>query len=230
VTAQLSKNFWGLLNGGFPSPGKKQQQTQNTGNTPTKPSTSGARVYLPSGSEVIFVLGQTQNQQLANQEARPGLGTNTTGQQAITSPGQITPDARTQATAAPAGGSTATAAPAQGNNSVLYENILYQLQGCQRQSPHIVCNLQITNQRAVDAFLRGGQASYYVDQAGNKAGTSMRKIANCIGFGNCQLLPGVAMAASFEFVDEEGHATNLVRLAIAESGKYVAQFNNVPIQ
>ncbi|HEY7392932.1 MAG TPA: hypothetical protein VH640_30710 [Bryobacteraceae bacterium] len=38
------------------------------------------------------------------------------------------------------------------------------------------------------------------------------------------------MAGRFEFLDEGGRATQLVRLQIYQDGKAVAQFTNVPVQ
>jgi hypothetical protein len=38
------------------------------------------------------------------------------------------------------------------------------------------------------------------------------------------------MAGRFEFMDQEGHSTQLVRLLIGENGKAVAQFAGVPVQ
>jgi hypothetical protein len=210
----LTNTFGGLSSiGGFGRKQTAKQQQPASANNQVQPSAAGARVYVPAGTAVSFRLVQNTQTAPATQNSAPGIGAGA-------------------APVVPAGGMATTPVlnTAPSSNSVLYENILYQLQGCQRQAPHIICNVQITNQRAVDAFLSGGQGTYYVDQAGNKVGTSSRKIANCIGFGNCQLLPGVAMAGSFEFVDEEGHATSLVRLLVAQSGKAVAQFNNVPIQ
>jgi hypothetical protein len=165
------------------------------------PTVSGTRVYVPAGSEIAFTLAQ----------ASPS-GTGTV---------QTTPTTDQPTQPAPAGQSSAT---------VLYENIQYQLQGCQREAPHIICRIQITNMGAHDAILSGGQGTYYFDQSGNKVGTSQRRIANCEGFGRCELLPGLATAATFEFTDQDGNATVLKRLAINENRKEVAQFTEVPVQ
>jgi len=103
------------------------------------------------------------------------------------------------------------------------------LQGCQRQAPHIICNLTITNQRGGDIVMNGGGGAYYIDQSGNRVNAMMRSLANCIGFGPCQLVSGVAMASQWQFVDQDNVAKTLVRLEIHENGVAVAQFNNVPI-
>jgi hypothetical protein len=129
----------------------------------------------------------------------------------------------------PANGQPAVAA------AVVYENVQYQLQSCQREAPHIVCQIQITNLGTADLELGGGEQTYYVDQSGDKEMATSRKIANCMGWGICQLLPGIAMAGRIEFMDQDGRATSLARLQLWENmvrigAKAVAQFSNVPVQ
>jgi hypothetical protein len=220
VTASAASAVQNKLSGLLGRSPKTQPAT-----TPLTPSVAGTRVYLPAGSEVVFSVAASAS------AAVPGTAQTAGTQQIAVAPAAVAP----AAAAPPPGSQPAAAQPVAtqagpGAGTVVYENIQYQLQGCQHQAPHIICQIQITNLRASDAFLNGGQGSYYVDQAGNKVGTSMRAIANCAGFGRCQLLPGVAMAGRFEFVDEDGHATQLIRLQIQLSGKAVAQFTNVPVQ
>ncbi len=195
-----------------------------------KPAVTGTKLYVPTGTAVMFTLAGVTQLPKAPQTASATGGS--------TPPAAGGPSAGGVASSSPppaAGPSVPAAANASGatgssSSTVVYESIQYQLTACQREAPHIICQLQITNMRAVDAQLNGAGGTYYVDQSGNKVGASNRSIANCIGYGWCQLLPGIAMAGRFEFMDEEGHATTLVRLLIAENGKPVAQFSGVPIQ
>jgi hypothetical protein len=115
-------------------------------------------------------------------------------------------------------------------SAVLYENIQYELQSCAREAPHIVCTLQITNLNATDARLGGGSASYFIDQSGNRVGASNRSIANCVGWRACELVPNLATAARFEFLDQGSASTTLTRLLIVQNGKPVAQFTNVAVK
>jgi hypothetical protein len=225
-TNALQKRLGGLL-------GRGQQQTTQQTAAAVVPSVTGSRVYLPAGSEVIFTVAQP------GAAAAPAQTQVAVAQPAGVTPLGVTPTAgTTPAGVTPAAGVTPTGgvpavqpgSTAASANTVVYENMQYALQGCQRQAPHVICQIQFTNLGAADAFLNGGQNSYYVDQAGNRVNTSMRAIANCVGFGRCQLLPGVAMAGRFEFTDEQGHATQLIRLQIYQDGKAVAQFTNVPVQ
>jgi hypothetical protein len=223
ATSAIQNKIGGILNRG-------QRQSQPAA-TAVAPSVAGARVYLPAGSEVVFMVAEPAQvantpptqpvQAQQNLAAAPAAAAPTPG--APASSPQATPQAGTAqpAAAAPAGASAST---------VVYENVQYQLQGCQRQAPHIICRLQVTNLGATDRFLVGGQGTYYIDQAGNRQNTSMRSIANCAGFGRCQIISNLATAGTFEFLDQEGRATQLVRLQIVESGKAVAQFTNVPVQ
>jgi hypothetical protein len=211
IPGAVSGTASNALNGILGRAGAKQQKsTPSTQNV--MPAVSGTRVFVPAGSDVTFVVAQNTQQTQSVQTTQVGQTTQpgqTTQSMQTTQPGQTTPSS---------------------NTTVVYENIQYQLQSCQREAPHIICQIQITNLGSADAYLNGGQGSYYVDQAGNKVGASFRKIANCAGWGNCQLLPGVAMAGRFEFMDQEGHSTQLVRLLIGENGKAVAQFAGVPVQ
>jgi hypothetical protein len=189
------------------------------------PAATGTRVYVPANSDVRFVVanatppnqagGASSGQQVSGGAATPAAS----GQ---TVPGQTQPTANQPAQT----GQQQSA----GSSTVVYENIQYTLQQCQKQAPHIICSFQITNLGGTDAKLGFGQGSYYIDQAGNRVNVSARSIANCAGFGWCQLLPGVAMAGKFEFTDEDGHATTLVRLQIEQNRKPVAQFTQVAIQ
>jgi len=214
ATSAVSSTIGGILNrGAKPAAPKPVAVT---------PAVSGSRVFVPAGSDVTFAIAQTPQ---TAQTSQPG-------QTPPPAPGSTPPPA--PGSTPPPAPSTNSTPPQQqstvpGSTTVVYENIQYVLQGCKRQAPHIICNIQITNQRAADAWLSRGQGSYYVDQAGNRVGASNRGIANCGGWANCQLLPGIAMAGRFEFVDEEGHATTLKRLSIEQSGKAVAQFTDVPV-
>ncbi len=225
----LQKRLGGLFGRGQPQ--------SNQSSAAIVPSVAGPRVYSPAGSEVTFLVAQpggtgavAQTQTAAAGPAPAGvapLGVTATAVQlaglttAGTAPTGVAPTASTPGIAQPATASAAT---------VVYENMQYTLQGCQRQAPHVICQIKFTNLGATDRFLAGGRSTYYVDQAGNRVNTSLRMIANCGGFGPCQLLPGIAMAGRFEFLDEGGTATQLVRLQIEEDNKAVAQFTNVPVQ
>jgi hypothetical protein len=218
----------GLLGGG--------KQTQPAAASPIRPSVMGARVYLPAGSEVVFTGVQSpaagaapaQQAAIAQQNAGPPTAEASapvaqgapTAQGPPTAQGQTGP-LQSDPTPAPATASAAT---------VVYENMRYQLQGCQREAPHIVCRIQITNLNNADVFPNDGQGTYYIDQTGARHNATLRRIANCVGWGQCQVVPNIAMAGSYEFLDEQGQTTQLVRLQIHLSGKAVAQFTNVPIQ
>lgn len=224
---------------------KGQRGKRKTAATRT-PVVSGTRLYVPAGSDVEFVLDGTPLKGQASQTAA-ATGTSTQPAAPTTTGSSAAPSQQTtagtpasgttpaQPTTTTAAGSLAAPAPptsstsSAGSNTVVYENIQYQLQSCQREAPHIVCQVQITNLNTADAMLNGAGGTYFVDQAGNKVMTLNRSIANCKGFGRCQLLPNLAMAGRFEFMDQEGHATTLSRLLIAENGKPVAQFTEVPV-
>ena len=187
------------------------------------PAVTGTNIYVPAGSEVSFVL--------AGAVAAP--------QTAVGAPAQTPASGQAGASGVAAGepgaaaatsGTAGAATGAASSTTVVYENVQYALQSCQREAPHIICQVQITNLRASDLMLNGAGGSYYVDQSGNRQNASARSIANCVGFGACQLLPNIAMAGRFEFVDQDGRATTLTRLLIAENGKAVAQFSGVAIK
>jgi hypothetical protein len=191
----------------FNKPAKNQPKA------PPRPaaSVSGTRIYVPTNSAVMFTLTSAVPTQAAQGQPAAGGTTN------ATQPSQ-------PATAAPAG-----AAGAPSASTVVYAQVQYVLQGCQREAPHIICNLTITNLRGGDVIMNGAGGAYYIDQAGNRVNASMRSLANCVGWGACQLVPNVAMASQWQFIDQDNRATNLVRLQIAENGVPVAQFNGVPV-
>jgi hypothetical protein len=180
---------------------------KNQPKAPPRPAAavSGTRIYVPANSAVIFTLTSAAPTQTA--QGQPAAGT---------APGVAQPAA--------AGAPAATT-----SNTVVYYQIQYQLTGCQRQAPHIICNITVTNQRGGDIMLNGAGGAYYIDQSGNRVNADMRSLANCVGWGACQLVPNIAMAGQWQFMDQDNHATQLVRLQIHENGVPVAQFNNVPI-
>jgi hypothetical protein len=186
--------------------GGGKSQPKPAANVNRTPSVSGTRIFVPAGSSVMFTLTSALPTQAA--QGQPGA-------------------AGPNGTAQPTGAAGANVA---GSTTVVYEQIQYQLTGCQRQSPHIVCSVTVTNLRGGDAVLNGAGGAYYIDQSGNRVMASMRSLANCAGWGPCQLLPNIAMAGKWEFIDQDNHATTLVRLQIAEDAKPVAQFNQVPVQ
>ncbi|HTD62023.1 MAG TPA: hypothetical protein VK679_15325 [Gemmatimonadaceae bacterium] len=192
----------------FNKPAKNQPKA------PPRPAAavSGTRIYVPSNSAVIFTLTSAVPTQTA--QGQPAAGT----APGVAQPGQ--PVAQPAAAGAPA---------ATTSNTVVYYQIQYQLTGCQRQAPHIICNVTVTNQRGGDIMLNGAGGAYYIDQSGNRVNADMRSLANCVGWGACQLVPNIAMAGQWQFMDQDNHATQLVRLQIHENGVPVAQFNNVPI-
>jgi hypothetical protein len=205
-----------------------KQKNQPKAPRPPAASVSGTRIYVPTNSAVMFTLTSGVPTQTAQGQpaAQPAA------QPATTQPAMATqPAIATQpAMATPAATPTATAATAAPSSStVVYAQVQYVLQGCQRQAPHIICNLTITNLRGGDLVMNGGGGAYYIDQSGNRVNAMMRSLANCVGFGPCQLLPNVAMASQWQFVDQNNVATKLVRLQIAENGVAVAQFSNVPV-
>jgi hypothetical protein len=169
---------------------------------------SGTRIYVPTNSAVIFTL--TSGAPMQNAQAQPGAAQSGQAVQPGTQP-------------------AATGTPVATSNTVVYYQIQYQLTGCQRQSPHIICNITVTNQRGGDIMLNGAGGAYFIDQSGNRVNADMRSLANCIGWGACQLVPNIAVAGQWQFMDQDNHATTLVRLQIAENGVPVAQFNNVPV-
>jgi hypothetical protein len=188
---------------------------KNQPKAPARPaaSVSGARIYVPTNSAVIFTLTGAATTQTA--QAQPGAAPGVT-------PGQ-------PVAAQPAPGQPMPAPGATGSSTVTYMQVQYTLQGCSRQAPHIICNLTITNQRGGDLLMNGAGGAYYIDQGGNRVNADMRSLANCVGWGNCQLIPNIAMASQWQFVDQDNRATTLVRLQIHENGVPVAQFNNIPV-
>jgi hypothetical protein len=205
---------------GIRLPGQKQPPPPKQAATPAvTPSLAGARIYVPGGSDVRFALANPTSTQTGGGAANGG-GASTVGN----STGGGTPPPPPPPQPVP------PQQQAAGSSTVTYENIQYTLQGCQKQAPHIICSIQITNLGATDTRLSGGQGSYYFDQLGNRVSASARSIANCAGWGWCQLPPGIAMAGKFEFTDEDGRATTLVRLQINQTGKEVARFTQVPVQ
>ncbi len=191
--------------------GGKQPQAKPAANVNRTPSVSGTRIFVPSSSSVMFTLTTALPAQTAQGQPAAAGG----------QPAAAGPNATTQTTSA---GSVAT------SSTVVYEQIQYQLTGCQRQAPHIICSVTVTNLRGGDVMLNGAGGAYYIDQSGNRVVASMRSLANCAGWGACQMLPNIAMAGKWEFIDQDNHATTLVRLQIAEDGKPVAQFSQVPVQ
>jgi hypothetical protein len=187
----------------FNKPAKNQPKA------PPRPaaSVSGTRIYVPTNSAVMFTLTSAVPTQPA-QSGQPAQ------------PGQTTQPAQ------PATNGAATAPSAA---TVVYAQVQYQLTGCQREAPRIICNVTVTNLRGGDIVMNGAGRGYFIDQSGNRVEASMRSIANCVGWGPCQLLPNIAMAGKWEFFDQDNHATTLVRLQIAENGVPVAQFNGVPV-
>ena len=186
---------------------------KNQPKAPPRPAAavSGTRIYVPSNSAVIFTLTSAVPTQ--NAQGQPAAGA---------APGVAQPG---QPVAQPAPGAPAAAT----SNTVVYAQVQYQLTGCQRQSPHIICNVTVTNQRGGDLIMNGAGGAYFIDQSGNRVMADMRSLANCVGWGACQLVPNIAMAGQWQFMDQDNHATQLVRLQIHENGVPVAQFNNVPI-
>jgi hypothetical protein len=186
---------------------------KNQPKAPPRPATavSGTRIYVPSNSAVIFTLTSAVPTQ--NAQGQPAAGA---------APGVAQPG---QPVAQPATGAPAAAT----YNTVVYAQVQYQLTGCQRQSPHIICNVTVTNQRGGDLIMNGAGGAYFIDQSGNRVMADMRSLANCVGWGACQLVPNIAMAGQWQFMDQDNHATTLVRLQIHENGVPVAQFNNVPV-
>ncbi|HSY83135.1 MAG TPA: hypothetical protein VK807_15350 [Gemmatimonadaceae bacterium] len=186
---------------------------KNQPKAPPRPAAavSGTRIYVPSNSAVIFTLTSAVPTQ--NAQGQPAAGA---------APGVAQPG---QPVAQPAPGAPAAAT----SNTVVYAQVQYQLTGCQRQSPHIICNVTVTNQRGGDLMMNGAGGAYFIDQSGNRVMADMRSLANCVGWGACQLVPNIAMAGQWQFMDQDNHATMLVRLQIHENGVPVAQFNNVPV-
>jgi hypothetical protein len=186
---------------------------KNQPKAPPRPAAavSGTRIYVPSNSAVIFTLTSAVPTQ--NAQGQPAAGA---------APGVAQPG---QPVTQPAPGAPAAAT----SNTVVYAQVQYQLTGCQRQSPHIICNVTVTNQRGGDLMMNGAGGAYFIDQSGNRVMADMRSLANCVGWGACQLVPNIAMAGQWQFMDQDNHATMLVRLQIHENGVPVAQFNNVPV-
>ena len=183
-----------------------KQKNQPKAPRPPAASVAGVHIYVPVNSAVMFTLTSAPMQ---SAQGQPGATS-------VAQPVQQTPAATGMNTA-------------PGSNTVTYLQVQYVLQGCTRQAPHIICNLTITNQRGGDIVMNGGGGAYYIDQAGNRVNAMMRSLANCVGFGPCQLVPGVAMASQWQFVDQDNLAKTLVRLEIHENGVAVAQFNNIPV-
>jgi hypothetical protein len=186
---------------------------KNQPKAPPRPAAavSGTRIYVPSNSAVIFTLTSAVPTQTA--QGQPAAGA---------TPGVAQPG---QPVAQPATGAPAAAT----SSTVVYAQVQYQLTGCQRQSPHIICNVTVTNLRGGDLMMNGAGGAYFIDQSGNRVMADMRSLANCVGWGACQLVPNIAMAGQWQFMDQDNHATTLVRLQIHENGVPVAQFNNVPV-
>jgi hypothetical protein len=197
-----------------------KQKGQPKAPKPPAASVTGVRIYVPVNSAVLFTLTSGAPTQTA--QGQPAAG----GAPGVAQPGQPAQPAQQPGQPMPAATGT-TGAP--GSSTVTYMQVQYVLQGCSRQAPHIICNLTITNQRGGDIMMNGGGGAYYIDQAGNRVNADMRSLANCVGFGACQLVPNIAMASQWQFIDQDNRATTLVRLQIHENGVPVAQFNNIPV-
>jgi hypothetical protein len=245
--SQVQQALGGFLNHGKGNQTQTQQQkTQSSGKT--LPSVSGPRVYVPAMTSVSFVVGNSNQQQMSQpvQQTAAVQQTSQPVQQAAGNPapqqasqpvqqtaGVPAPQQTGQPLQQPAAAQYAqqpAGVASQSSNVVQYEGMQYELKGCKRESPHIVCDVMLTNQRGTDAKVVGGQGTHFFDQFGNKVGASSVKIANCNPFGWCEVLPGVPVSDHIEFVDADGRATQLVRLQVWLSNKAVAQYTNVAIQ
>jgi hypothetical protein len=223
---------------GFGGFGRKKAQNNtssssaNTANNTVQ--TSGTKVFVPANTTIQCTMAQggapvTTSSTGVNQ---PRVAPVNQGQPAAVLPA---------ATAAPTPSSPQNAfgrnrnqvqpgnAPGQQTSStVVWDNVQYALQGCHRQAPHIVCEVQITNLATADATLTANGASYYVDQIGNKVQLNNATVANCSLLRGCLAINGIAMPGKFVFLDENSQATTLVRLQIQARGGPI-QFSNVPV-
>lgn len=209
--------------GGIFGGGNKKGSTQAGPAT----SASGARVYIPVNTPVGFVGITTSNQQTQPQQqatSNPPASQNPDAKQVGATPQLVGGQNYTQP-----GAQQSIQAAQPGNSTVVFNNVQYQLTGCHREAPHIVCELQVTNQGAVDALLFGSGRTGFVDQSGNTGHFESARIANC-ELGQCAMLPGIQMKARYVFMDDTGESRTLHRLNIFSRNEAVAQFSDVPVQ
>jgi hypothetical protein len=214
-------------------------------------STGGTRVYVPANTQVRFSLSAAAATPTATptaagrvgqpaapvqpaavsqipQAPAPAIAPNALNGAAPV--GRNVQPAAAVAPVAPANPVVASAASQQpGSTTVVWANVQYVLQGCQRQAPHIVCQVQLTNLSGGDANLAALRNSYYVDQSGNKVNINEATAANCNLFAGCLALSGLPMSGNFIFLDEDSKATQLVRLQI-QSRTGPVQFTNVQVK
>ncbi len=222
----LANSATSILNGGG-LPWQRSKSQPAAANTP-KIAASGARVYVPANTNVTFMVSAAAQQTAQNQPAQTVAQSTPTATPIAatpTAPVQASPMATSQALPQ---SNAPGAAPS--SNAVIFGNTQYQLSGCHREAPHIVCELQVMNIGQVDSVLSGDPRTYFIDQSGNKGGVQSGTLANC-NLGRCPMLPQIAMKARYVFNDDTGESRTLVRLQIWAGGRSaVAQFNNVPVQ
>lgn len=257
VTSQVGNlgNLGGL---NLPTFGRKKtaQSTTTQGQTPPANNAAGSKVYVAANGQVRFLLNQSGAG--TNTSANPAQVSQTPGQGRLagltsalnggpqnpnnaagTAPGSasVLPPGATPVNGA---GNPGTVSPLQpqsspslstqaGSSTVVWGNVQYVLQGCQRQAPHILCQVQLTNLATADATLLTNAASYFVDQAGNKVDLRGATLANCNLLRGCLALSGLPMVGSFEFLDEDSKSTRLIRLQI-QTRTGPVQFTNVQVQ
>jgi hypothetical protein len=205
---------------GFGGFGRKKAQNNTQSNTSSS-STSAANNTVQTSGTKVFVPANTTIQCTMTQGGAP-VNTSSTG---VNPPGAPRPGATpanpSQPTAAiPAVTAASTSsspqqnsafdrnrnqeqtpnAPAQQTSSiVVWDTVQYALQGCHREAPHIVCQVQIANLARADATLATNGA-----------------------------INGIAMPGKFVFLDENSQATKLIRLQLQARGGPI-QVSNIPV-
>jgi len=214
---KISGALQNAMGGNFGNPFSKAGKKAAASNGP-QVAASGARVYIPANTPVAFAVTAAnqnrQNQAPVNQPTAVQTPATPTTPVNPTTP--VTPQQQ-------------PSQPSAGNTTVVFGNIKYQLTGCHREAPHIVCELQVTNLGAVDAALMGSGRTYFIDQSGNRGAINSASIANC-NLGRCEMLPNIGMKARYIFMDDTGESRTLVRLQIFSGNSAVAQFTNVAVQ
>ena len=233
VGSQIGNQLSGLGLGGF---GKKKAAPANS-------STAAAgRVNIAANAQVRFLVASANTNataaptQVSQSQAQPSslAAPQNVNQPVATTPAAapVVPASTLPNNGTARAGASPTPTPGQaGSSTVTWGGVQYVLQGCQRQAPHILCQVQMTNLNAGDANLQTNRQSYFVDQSGNRVALNGASVANCnlAGQGGCLALSNLPMIGSFEFIDQDSKSLTLVRLQI-QTRTGPVQFTNVAVQ
>jgi hypothetical protein len=220
---------------GIPGPAGRKAQAAPVAARPV--STGGTSVYVPANTQVSFALTQPAPNPAATAApvAAPTVAP-VAAAPASRGPAVAPVAATTGIPAATAGSPAASGAgragapAATGSSTVVWGNVQYVLQSCQRQAPHITCSVQVTNLAGGDVALSTNRNTYFIDQSGNRVQLSAASVANCNLIGRCLALSGLPMSATYVFLDQDSKSTQLVRLLLVTQAGGSVQFSNVTVQ